>query len=774
MANIPLKLEQLDMCGGIVVKEIETRLTAADGFTYFKTLPGNDEKDNKICYRLTELRTEANKYFILAEPVEFTKTANSNFINLVIENNPKNLTAPIYKAAEENLASISADGSVWGLYDSVGTLIQQVTIKDGLGLISGLTYEELGDDVAKNYWQEISTGNDALVLDTNKHYLSAIDWNTIEDGDSITVAGNAQTTPFVNKIKRIAISGVKMNEYKKPLQHVHFSVFSEDTEIITPDGLTEMKQNKVADLVTDKGGNFQSKLYPIYLFDNKYLNYVQETATLEYLDLVTSKINIPTINKADYGKYQDKQVIELFTKEEPLINYNLRLGLGLYKMNEDKEFLPGVTYGLYDGEKRQLATAITKDDGLLLIENIRFDIFINKEESSAKTVSVYIREIKVQDEQKYTLDYTKYELPNLYGKQSDYNMNDIIMLNTKETAFVNTYISADGSIHKTDDSGEQNLSNVPFLFTRKTGDVIEGIETVTDTNRSSVLAKYKSLPKQQITKPEGAKKDSQDQFLLYTDENGKIPFDKNRMLYGEWLVDEMESPLGYMELKDVEIDSKQIKFTINKAMQPINLRFYNTKKAEILAVTGNSSSTMLILLGIGIISLSALFLWLGLLKVGKHRKRLLGAVLVLFVTMTIGGNANTLHAASIITKLPEIIENDALADDDNVTSIVANSVDPFDPHDPIRDKDPITNPTPPASEDIDGKKPLPPTNDGDRPVEEVPVSNSSEKETHATASSQSILVRTGEKTVLYAIFGVYTLIGGIVIYLCSRFVKQRK
>lgn len=769
MANVPFKLERINGLGGDVLELIETLKTNADGFTRFMNVPSNDQDNNAICYRATELRTEENKYYILDKPFEFCGDKNVKIVKYTAVNEPKQLKAPIHKRAEANPVGITSDGSVWGLYNNKDEVIKEVTIQNNFAEATNLTFENTTPGM---YWQELATGNDALEIDPNKYYLDDIDWMNIEDGDTLEIPGNTAENPLINKIKMIGISGFKANEYLQKLLGVQFSIFAEDEVIVKEDtGEEEIVQKKVADLLTNESGEFKSELYPIYLFDSLNLDYLQEIATLEQLVIITKKYEIPTITASDYSKYKNGDYIEMFTETDPLINYNLRLAIGGYKVNEDDEVLPLTEYGVYDQNKNALATVITDENGKFLIENVRFDIFINAEDNLAPYTPVYLREIKTADNTKYELDYIKYQLPNLYGKEKEYQMNDVIWLSTEEKPFVNKYITADGSVHKTDDSGENNIANVPFLFTRTTGEAIEGIETVTDDNRAAILEKYKNLPGQRIQKPEDAKKDSQDQFLLYTDENGKIPFVKELMYFGEWTVDEMEAAEGYQDLKDVALDVKQIKFTIDKEFKTIDLHFYNTKKAIVLAVTGSNRETLLLLLGFGVMWLSGLVaaysLWLRRNNPRKPKKTVLGVFLALLLAVTVSGMFGQVYTVQATTALPSI--SDKIDINERAESIVPNKVDPVQPGDPIKGTDPIDDPED-SKEGIEGEKPTAP-----EPTIAVGGTTTDISESDVSSESEtgwSTLVNAGENTLLYAVIGVYTLIFGVFLYMVSKFIKK--
>ena len=1108
LGGIPFKFERLDTCGGTPVELIETIITNDLGFTRFKLVPANDKDNNLICYRITEIRNESNKYFVLADPIEFTKPQDATVIMFNPINVPKEINLPIHKVAENNIAGITSDGSVWGLYDQNNQLIDTVTIQSNYAELPSLTYHDLGDDISKNYWQEITPGNDALILDTSKYHLPATDWMDIENGDSILVEGNTaltpfinklkhvqytfdkvdennelitdesisfnfvddvsntfgivasdtngtvtsnyvrvdyvlqglgyaeeittradlqlnttrinlpilnlatindldtivinngesfinyfktinyvlyktaeannldltadgavfhlfnnvdeklaeatvingeafftniradkitedmyvqeqstldylvldqtkipvpninweetlqnatieindrdnpfinkfklvryefnkadennelitdetvefdfiddntntfgivasdtngtvisnyvrvdyvlqglgyaeeittradlqlnttkinlpilnlatinnldtitinndenfinyfktinyvlykaaeanpleltadgatfylfnnvdeklaeatvidgealfidiradkvtpdmyvqeqstldwlildqtkipvpsidwettsqdatikinnQNQPFINKIKRLKISNAKVNEYGDSLESVIFGIFAEDTVEIDEetDEVFTATQNLVQKMKTDAEGIAESDLYPIWMFDGIELQYIQELATLENLDIITKRYYLPNISVDEYGNYDDEDTIWVHDEIEPMINYYLRLNLGFYKMNEDKAFLPGVEYGIFDEKRQQLATVISTAEGLLLFENIRFDVFINYEDQDAENTLVYVGEIKVQDEDKYVLDYQAIYLPNLYGRQDEFEMNDTIWLNTKETAYINNYLRGEAELVKVDEyNNELLLPNATFLFERSSGEY-ENIEAELQKETTSELDEENLSEDVGELLPKTEYIDVAQNFELITDAEGKINVED--LLYGDWCVTEVKSPAGYiLPVDENGLPNNQLCFTIDAKTQKVEMKFYNEKEPEILIETGENNSQLGLLIGFITMLISIILLSIAVAKKKIKFSKIPFAILILVVTVSI--NQLPLSANSYTTNVS--MSRSGMIDPIEAGSGGGITYDPIDRTEPIVGED---------------------------------------------------------------------------------------
>lgn len=771
MDDVPFKLEEIDKNGN-VVKLIETLRTSSQGTTRFQNVPSNNQDNESICYRITELRDESNKLYILDEPYEFCGSKDVKIVRYQAINNPKMFNYPIWKIAESNPVGIAADDSIFGLYNNKDELIQEVTIQNNTASINGLTHEEITDGM---YWKEISVGDQALVLDTNKYYVQNVDWLNMEDGTTLTIQDNTESTPIVNRIKTIALSGFKVNEYAQRLLGVDFALYSEDTETEATDSVEATTiQHKVEDVETDVNGKFTTSYYPIYLFDGIYLDYMQETATLENLVLVTQKYEVPTILANEYAKYSDKGIVEISTEINPIVNYNLRLGLGLYKVNEDKEFLPGVEYGLYDKEKRELATGVTNEEGMLLIENIRFDIFINRENPTAKTVEVYIGEIKTQSDDKFVLDPTPYYLPNLYGKQDDYNMSDIIMLNTKETAYVNMYLRGEIALAKLDEADhEKKLANATFRFERLSGaDVPEVIEETTSSNEETSSTNEETTDVNEVPATPIKTIDVKQSFEIITNEHGEII--AGELLYGDWRVTEINAPDGYVLPEDADgnpTNSATVK--IDKKTQKVLLKFYNNKKPEILVVTGEDETSKLLMLLIGgeVIILSIVLLYFGMRR-KNAKKHIARGVLSLVVLLSGTMFASVQTQAAPLKPLVEVSQQPK--------SIVSNTVDPIDEGEGGK-TDPIDrtggggedNP----SEEIEVEAPTTPESPSPGSTEGGTTEPSVGKATtidYDKYTNSDELANTGEPVLMYVAVGLAIITLGAIFLVIVKIVKRKK
>jgi len=467
-----------------------------------------------------------------------------------------------FRGRKEDTNGSLVTGAVFTLFeDEAGTkVVQDVKDKDVTITTQNSLFEYPDDIVAGDYWLHERKPDGSSGAPNGYWELEKPIAVSIEAGQIIDL-------PVITNIfkERVQLVVKKMNEYNKPVPNLTFDVYRKGDDLL------------VDTIVTNGQGEASSKFLPANRInpttglEEKIEYYAVERQLETYIPI--KYVDFPLETKND----DDQIIVEL-------VNYHLRLSVEGFKVDEEQNVLPGTLYGMYDAEDRKLAVTEVDATGRFTFQNVRFDLFFNTVDKASKFADTYIQEQKTVDDDKYTLDRTKYYLPNLEGKFNDYEMDDVITLSTTEEPFINRFLRGIVELVKVDEQdNEKVLPNTTFRFERLTGrhekdeqKVDEG-EIKTDADEIG-----------ETTQPDI---DIKQTFELTTDETGRIA--QPGLLYGDWCVTEIQAPPGYvLPLDNNGTPNNQLCFTFNAETQKVSLKFYNQKKPELLVSTGNNSTGM--------------------------------------------------------------------------------------------------------------------------------------------------------------------------------------
>jgi uncharacterized surface anchored protein len=447
-----------------------------------------------------------------------------------------------------------------------------------------------------------------------------------------------------------------------------------------------------------------------------------------------------------------------------------------FKVDEEDNFLPGTLYGMYDAQGRQLAVTEVNNNGRFLFQEVRFDLFFNKDNNQAKVADTYVREIQTVDDDKYSLDYKKYYLPNLEGKFDDYKMGDVILLSSEKKPFVNKFLRGSLELVKVDEKDNENLlPNATFKFERLTGreQATEGEQSqseATDANDETDEREAKQ-DKTEATDAQAVPDiDVKQTFELTTDAEGQI--EHKDLLYGDWCVTEVKSPDGYILPTDNEgRPTNQLCFTINNETRKVSLKFYNQKKPEVLVSTGSNQSGLYIALGVAIVLLSICLLILA--KRNNFAKSVkFGFLGIIMVWGILIGGATFAAAEVTGTKPAELFNFLGSKKMMHIqTATTSYKIDPTD-NDDNAIFDPIegTEPVDETPTEIGGSTSVDPTDesaDGANETEDADeVTTASPVETPVRqATAKGWLVSTGEQVGLLLVVGIVIVVtSGAVLW----------
>jgi hypothetical protein len=461
-----------------------------------------------------------------------------------------------------------------------------------------------------------------------------------------------------------------------------------------------------------------------------------------------------------------------------------------FKVDEEDNFLPGTLYGMYDAQGRQLAVTEVDEKGRFLFQEVRFDLFFNKTDMAAKSADTYVREIQTVDDDKYTLDYKKYYLPNLEGKFDEYKMGDVISLSSEKKPFVNKFLRGSLELVKVDEKdNEKLLPNATFKFERLAGraqatDAEQSQSEATDANDETDERKAKQ-DKTEATDAQAVPDiDIKQVFELTTDAAGRI--EQEALLYGDWCVTEIKSPDGYILPVDNEgRPSNQLCFTINNETRKVSLKFDNEKKPEVLVSTGSNESGLYILLAVLILLWSACMLWLVRKKqvfANRAKFGIIGMMSVVGLCVMFLGSTSFIAAEVTGARPAELFS----FLNTRKTMTIQTAVTPYkiDPTDNDDDAifDPIegTEPVEETPTEIGGSTSVDPTDDASNVEEseevqaEAATEDTTERIARQTAApAKGWLVSTGEQVGLLMLVGVViVMISGAMLW--WSYVNKRK
>ncbi|TLG71084.1 hypothetical protein FEZ08_11780 [Culicoidibacter larvae] len=409
------------------------------------------------------------------------------------------------------------------------------------------------------------------------------------------------------------------------------------------------------------------------------------------------------------------------------------IAVGGHKTTEDAEFkvLPGVTYGLYQADGRELTTVVTDENGDFVTGPVAAGLYGS---------GAYLREIKTADDATYALDYQKFVLPDLADPAVAAQIIDGVYYVNENQNIINEYNEiGDLTIAKVDSVTGEPLAGAEFEVKRVSGEACPE-ETLTTDNNSSDNNVAASV-------------DCQFTRVYTTDATGYavIPeTDLTSFKYGEYQVKELVAPGGYT------LSDEIVTFNIDSDQKIIHITFENDKIEE-LAVTGDAFFE-------GLIGGTALIIVAGgAILIGTRKKGRKGAA-TLAIALLIGAgvfatSGTQVFAATTENNQVEVVQE--IDADQEVTSgrslLQARDVDFIDPLDPdaLVPVDPIpeTKPDPVEEEHVvEGNK------DG-----QTAVTGSGESGTTEASDTAETSYYDGPLTVTGQNIAIGVIAGGIVI-----------
>ncbi|TLG71271.1 MSCRAMM family protein [Culicoidibacter larvae] len=455
--------------------------------------------------------------------------------------------------------------------------------------------------------------------------------------------------------------------------------------------------------------------------------------------------------------YEELQAMIVFKMNDPRnITANLTadiapayIAVGGYKTTEDAEFkvLPGVTYGLYQADGRELDVVVTDENGKFLTGKVAASLYGS---------GAYLREIKTADDATYALDYQKFVLPDLSDPAVAAKIIDGVYYVNENQNIINEYNEiGDLTIAKVDSVTGEPLADAQFEVTRVSGEACPE-ETLTTDNNSSDNNVAASV-------------DCQFTRVYTTDTTGYavIPeTDLTSYKYGEYQVKELVAPGGYT------LSDEIVTFNIDSDQKIIHITFENDKIEE-LAVTGEGNFEALVG-GLALIAITGGVILISRSKKGRKGTATLAIALLIgagvfatsgtqvFATTTDNNEVEVIQEADTIQEASGIAKqfaNRAAGDEDFI-----NPLDPSVtvPTDPIPEVAP-----PPVEENIvaegnnSGGESTGSTGSGN-------TSTSTSSEDEPLTWYDGPLTNTGQYTVVGLVVGALLAITGVIYFILKK------
>ena len=588
---------------------------------------------------------------------DFTLTENNQVITKNIENELiKTGKLKIVKVDELNRP---IEGVVFEILDSNKNIVDKITTdKDGIAVTKELplgayTYREVEapkgviKDTQEKKFKLNRNGNVVTVtvknnlergvlsifkVDENGNYLEGVTF-TLVDENGKEIDKKTTGKDGIVKFENLLPGKYNFKETDAPVNVVPKE--EPQTIEITVDKLNvdvtvenELSKGSLQIVKTDENGNrLEGVIFEILDSDK---NVIEEITTDKNGVAVSKKLVLGTYyyreKEAPKGVVKDTKEYQFkITENDQIISKEIvneleRGSLSIFKVDENGNFLKGVTFTLVDDKGNEVDKQVTGEDGLAKFENLlpgnynfkEVDAPVNvvkNENPQPIEITVDKLNVDVNVENDFArgilriikTDTAGNKLPDVTFEILDSEKNVIDTLTTNEEGIIETKKLLIGKYYFREISAKNpNIivddklydfkitENEQVVTAKIENKTVDGTVVITKVDSSNSNLKLQGAEIQIL--------DSNKNVLdtLVTDENGQVKL--GNLKVGKYYYKELKAPNGYI------LDSGEYTFEINKQSQKVEITFKN--EAKKLPQTGGFISTnMLIVIIVAVVSI---------------------------------------------------------------------------------------------------------------------------------------------------------------------------